>query len=347
MKKNILTIFLASPRDLAEERKIVSETVSRVNKVLSRRVGWSIDLLGWEDTLPGGSRPQELINKDVDSCELFLGILWRRWGLETGKYSSGFEEEFDRVQERRKKTGSPEIWLFFKAIDEDSVKDPGDQLKRVLRFKNEQIQNKELMFKEFKNTEDWVKVIYDDLLQYALDLSYKEIELESREEALLASQSREIRAVEETRIVGAVASYRSEMINLISSISTKLKEGKPSEVDSSDRTRLYLQASAWFSEEHLGEIFGNHESNLVYTQRKKWKLSNSEIGFLVRSCISDDQGNRPGWFWVKDWSEEQINNYIADIANNDLNIDVRRMALSLLSGFKADRAFLAIGLNFE
>ncbi len=132
MKKNILTIFLASPSDLKEERNLVRNIVNRVNKVLSRRVEWHIDLLGWEDTLPGYSRPQSLINIDVDACDLFVGILWRRWGQETGEYSSGFEEEFVRAQERRKKTGSPEIWLFFKTIDEENAKDPGEQLKKVL-----------------------------------------------------------------------------------------------------------------------------------------------------------------------------------------------------------------------
>ena len=142
MQRNILTVFLASPGDLQEERNITRLSVERVNKILSRRVRWQIELLGWEDTLPGYSRPQALINKDVDSCDLFLGILWRRWGQDTGKYSSGFEEEFIRARERRRKTGKPEIWLFFKTIDEESVKDPGDQLKKVLRFKKNQIQLK-------------------------------------------------------------------------------------------------------------------------------------------------------------------------------------------------------------
>ncbi len=93
MQRNILTVFLASPGDLQEERNITRLSVERVNKILSRRVGWQIELLRWEDTSPGYSRPQNLINRDVDSCDLFVGILWRRWGQNTGEYSSGFEEE--------------------------------------------------------------------------------------------------------------------------------------------------------------------------------------------------------------------------------------------------------------
>lgn len=347
MKRNILTIFLASPSDLQEERKIVRDTVNRVNKVLSRRVGWHIELLGWEDTLPGYSRPQSLINKDVDTCQLFLGILWRRWGQETGEYSSGFEEEFIRAQERRKKTRSPEMWLFFKAIDEESAKDPGEQLKKVLNFKNEKMQGKELLFKEFDDAVNWETVIYDDLLAYVLDLSSQESEIESQEESLLAGHVRENQSDIEPQAEQALESYPADLIKLFNKVDTKLKEGKPSELDMSDRTRLYLQASAWFSEVRFGNIFGNHEINIAYKRRIDWEISTSERWFLVRSFIANDPDNRPGWYWLKEWDEDQINYWITWIASNDTNIDVRRAALSLLADieFKANRELLEKGLK--
>ena len=199
MKRNVLTIFLASPGDLQEERRIVRNTVDRVNKVLSRRTGWHIELLGWEDTLPGGIRPQALINKDVDSCQHFIGILWRRWGQQTGKYSSGFEEEFLLARSRRTATGSPELWLFFKAVDEESLRDPGDQLKKVLNFKNELIKSKELMFKEFSEIKNWSTVIYDSLLQYVLDLSIKDSEIESHEDSMLSEKAMESQSDSESK----------------------------------------------------------------------------------------------------------------------------------------------------
>lgn len=134
MQRNILTVFLASPGDLKEERDIVRKSVERVNKILSRKVGWQIDLLGWEDTLPGYSRPQTLINIYADSYDLFIGVLWRRWGQNTGKYSSGFEEEFIRACDRHKKTGKPEIWLFFKKIDEKKCRGSGSSISKSLEI---------------------------------------------------------------------------------------------------------------------------------------------------------------------------------------------------------------------
>ena len=93
--RKILTVFLASPSDLVEERKVARKVVETINRIVSLSIGWHIDLRGWEDTLPNSGRPQAHINKDVESCDLFIGMLWGRWGSSTGQYSSGFEEEFE------------------------------------------------------------------------------------------------------------------------------------------------------------------------------------------------------------------------------------------------------------
>jgi hypothetical protein len=110
----ILKVFLASPGDVKLERVAAEELVNEMNKYL-RALGWQIALYMWEDVVPGFGRPQEIINASVDECDVFLGLLWEKWGQQTGKYSSGFEEEFERALKRRKDSGQPEIWLVFKA----------------------------------------------------------------------------------------------------------------------------------------------------------------------------------------------------------------------------------------
>src|SRR4051794_37021061 len=96
----VLKVFLASPSDLAEERKVSKDIVDSINHGAGRVLGWHIDLMGWEDTLPGYARPQSLINTDVDACDLFVGLLYERWGTPTGEFTSGFEEEFARASGR-------------------------------------------------------------------------------------------------------------------------------------------------------------------------------------------------------------------------------------------------------
>jgi HEAT repeat protein len=347
MQRNILTVFLASPGDLEKERNIVRTSVDRINKILPRRVGWHIELLGWEDTLPGYSRPQGMINRDVDSCDLFLGILWRRWGQDTGKYSSGFEEEFIRARERCRKTGKPEIWLFFKTIDEESMNDPGVQLKEVLKFKEKQIKLKKLFFKEFSDPENWEELIYDYILAYVLDLCESKPKIETQEQSAVLESSKGVRVIKETEIEEKKITYPPALISLFNQVNLKLKEEKQVSFDFWDRTRLFLQSSAWFSEIHLGEIFGIHELNLIYTQRNNWEISDSERLFIARSFIGYFNDNRPGWFWLRGTNEDEVNNLLKRLLIHDSNVFVRRGAINLLGDthYKADLDILKKGLN--
>ena len=58
IKRNVLTVFIATPGDLVKERNILREVVERINKSIGRNIGWNLELLGWEDTLPSFARPQ-------------------------------------------------------------------------------------------------------------------------------------------------------------------------------------------------------------------------------------------------------------------------------------------------
>lgn len=73
--RNVLIPFIASPGDLLEERKAAREVVQELNSTF-RTIDWEIDLLGFEDTMPGVARPQELINKDEGrfSCAARIGV---------------------------------------------------------------------------------------------------------------------------------------------------------------------------------------------------------------------------------------------------------------------------------
>ena len=334
MDRQILTIFLASPGDLIEERKAVRETVDRLNKIIARRVNLTVELLGWEDTLPGYSRPQALINKDVDSCDLFIGLMWHRWGQDTGAYSSGFEEEFIRARDRRERTESPEIWLFFKKIDEKMNKDPGEQLKKVLKFRKEQEKNKELFFKEFGSLEEWYTIIYDNLLAYTLELKteQKEAEIQTRSITLGKPKDQQVSLGDKTD--KKKVSYPTELINIFKDTIKKINQGKKISLDIWGSLRLYLQSSTWFSLAHYGEIFENHEANLIYLKRKEWELSESEQTFLFRSSISDKYDRRPGWFWVKNLRMNIINGALLWYSLYDLNIEVQRGSIKLLSDIK-------------
>jgi Domain of unknown function (DUF4062) len=146
----VVKVFLASPGGLDEERRMVRMRADHFNRMWSDSFGVYFRVVGWEDTPAAAMRPQERINKDAEDCELFIGLMWTRWGSETGTHTSGFEEEFISAQTRKRVRQTPEIALFFKRIDPDLLADPGLQLSKVLQFKNTIVEAKEYLFKEFE-----------------------------------------------------------------------------------------------------------------------------------------------------------------------------------------------------
>ena len=78
--RKVLRIFLASPGDLEEERIAIRDIVLEINESWANPLGYHIDLVAWEETVAGYGRPQHLINKDLDQCDLFIGMIWKRWG---------------------------------------------------------------------------------------------------------------------------------------------------------------------------------------------------------------------------------------------------------------------------
>ena len=162
----VFKIFLASPGDLEAERRATREEVNSLRGVFSA-FGWAVELLGWEDTIGGYGRPQGQINRDIDDCDLFLGLLWERWGTPPGgDYESGFEEEYARAIERRRKGSAPEIWIRFKRVDARRLDDPGPQLRRVLAFREELQENREVLFGQFATVEEWRANFREALLRY-------------------------------------------------------------------------------------------------------------------------------------------------------------------------------------
>ena len=76
--RKVLRVFIASPGDLGEERRLFRGIVDEVNQSKANGMGMQLEPLGWEDTLPGSGRPQELINEDVKKCDLMIMLLWKR-----------------------------------------------------------------------------------------------------------------------------------------------------------------------------------------------------------------------------------------------------------------------------
>src|SRR5438034_10138061 len=116
----IIKVFIASPGDLTIERRAFKDIIDELNAGFGRGADGQFEPLGWEDALSQvGRRSQSVINQDVDACDVFVLVMWRRWGQEApdaAPYTSYTEEEFYRALTRYEKDGKPIIFVFFKHI---------------------------------------------------------------------------------------------------------------------------------------------------------------------------------------------------------------------------------------
>ena len=120
----------------------------------------------WEDTLPGFGRPQKLINEDVKKAGLCVMLLWKRWGTQTGNYSSGFEEEYELARVLHKEKGRPDTWLFFRAVPQEMMADPGPQLNKVIRFRKKVEKERGCFYKHYEVPVDWEKLLTEYLCRW-------------------------------------------------------------------------------------------------------------------------------------------------------------------------------------
>jgi hypothetical protein len=142
-KVELISVFLASPGDVNAERAIVRDVLNAVNKTLGKDKGVHFDLVSWEtDSIPSyGRDAQAILNDqigDMTTIELFVGIMWNRFGSATPRAESGTEEEFRRAVESLQKTGKPEIMFYFNRAPSDaSTSEEAKQKVKVLKFKEE------------------------------------------------------------------------------------------------------------------------------------------------------------------------------------------------------------------
>jgi tetratricopeptide (TPR) repeat protein len=176
-------IFIGSPGDIVGERTSFPSLLDKINQIKAKGMGVLLEPLGWEDTLPGRGRPQKLINKDLLECHLIVMLLWKRWGSPTGEYSSGFEEEYELAHSESK-----EMMLYFRDIPTVMLADPGEQLRKVLDFRNKIESEKNYLFRRYEDESDWEKHFTRDLCNWLdkltpppLTTAYPEIERQYQE----------------------------------------------------------------------------------------------------------------------------------------------------------------------
>src|SRR3712207_6011972 len=96
--QRLLTVFLASPGDVAAERGVVRKVVEEFNDSIGEASGVRVQVIGWDtDARPSwGKDAQAFINDLIKGRKhaLFVVLFWNRFGTPTPRAKSGTLEEF-------------------------------------------------------------------------------------------------------------------------------------------------------------------------------------------------------------------------------------------------------------
>jgi hypothetical protein len=113
--------------------------VTELNNTIGYNLELVIELLRWETHAhPGLGRPQGLINSQIGDYDIFVGIMWKRFGTPTGQADSGTEEEFNLAYEEWKRDNRLRVLFYFSQAKYtlNSVSET-EQAAKVLAFKEE------------------------------------------------------------------------------------------------------------------------------------------------------------------------------------------------------------------
>ncbi len=100
-----IKVLVASPSDVAAERKITEEVIRDWNTVHADEHWLMLEAVLWEShSAPDfGQRVQGILNKQiVDECDFAIGIFWTRIGTDTGEAPGGAVEEIERMRTQNK-----------------------------------------------------------------------------------------------------------------------------------------------------------------------------------------------------------------------------------------------------
>lgn len=288
-----IQVFIASPSDLADERAALRTLEATLN-VNFASAGIRVRFSGWEEVPPGYGRPQAQINPLVDECDIFIGMLRRKWGTATGEHESGFIEEFERAGARRQETRSdPEIALYFAAVTQGELNDAGPDLTKVLNFRKRIETEHIALYSTFVSPEDLARQVADLLNRHLIQRVLAQRAPSPPEGAASGGLASDLGNGSQ-QVADSVGDGAKELdtagVQIIATLDSfrDLVRGHKPEVPL-DRDRFELIGTALGRDE---EALGTHLVNRLYRRRRELELIYAEHICWCRTLL-DDIGLRP------------------------------------------------------
>ena len=163
---------------------MVREVVDRINMQIGERIGLAIDVIDWPNRLvPGiGSEPQEVINRQVGRCDIYVVLFWKRLGTPTKGHISGAVEEFERGYDAWKEDPKTQVFVYFSKRPFFPTREEMPQVRRLLDFQH-QIASRGVLFYTFESIVEFERKLHDHLALFLFQ--WRDILKSGDEEMLL------------------------------------------------------------------------------------------------------------------------------------------------------------------
>ena len=135
-----LHVFISCPEDVKDEKKIVKEVCVQLTDSLKPSKDIEICPIDWKnDIVPviTGEGAQAVIDEQVKDYDydVYIGIMWKRYGDRKLNGLSHTEHEFENALNRKRKTGRPAIMFLFKSLFNIEDGDKVEQIEQVEAFR--------------------------------------------------------------------------------------------------------------------------------------------------------------------------------------------------------------------
>jgi len=334
----LIRVFLASPGDLQDERRSANEAIEELNKGIASHLGFRVELKGWEDTLPGVGRPQAIINQELDRCELFIGIMWKKWGTPPatqGPYTSGFEEEFELSSARVKETGQPDMAMYFKVIASEFLVDPGPDLEKVIAFKDRLISEKLILFETFSEVNEFQKCVRQKITDYLINSNKIEEEYLEEKQSKTKSTGGDIENKQDKETVNSPLS--AEGHSFLKELLEKTESESSTEgITPLEVARFRLLSSTMSKSGNDVPFLGTHDANIIFSN-KNIAYGTQEISRLIECGLNNiGHENTPIWYWCSIYKETSIEDFLVfkSFSYTDENVSIGALEAMRLIGVK-------------
>jgi hypothetical protein len=170
-----IRVFVAYTGEMRRECDCVRRAAHDLNITLGNSFGVMLEVLDWRTHVhPDSGRPEQIIldQLDVRTWDIFVGLLWTRFGTPTGgiasngaPYQSGTQEEFSIARQSWQEWGKPRLLVYRCTRKVSPDGETHAELAKVEEFFKSFAHDGDHpgLFRAFRTTAEFSRVVHSDL----------------------------------------------------------------------------------------------------------------------------------------------------------------------------------------